>query len=398
MRTSYNRNTNMKDTARQECSIQDNCIEKQENNEDMIMHAKLIETYNDLDNELALIREEELMGYSDALKNNAEDYANIDGELENRKNEILDLGLQDSQNSNVVVKKKKISIGKKVGIGIGIFVLVIGTGVFVRYNKIVSERGTVDSLQTRIEKLYTSEDQVDIKSNVSQGDLNEFYMDLLKLQKKGNDVDKPIEELDTIGYYLNDKSILMEYLSDDYDLTTTGMIDSVNNIEDNTKKYTVSGLAVTINNMATKVLEEYDNFIALRQELNGISDVISFDEENYKLKIDSIKHTPNKIELQAICDKLVVDKQAAIAQKDVEEAADEQARADAEQALLEVQELQKKTQEELEETKKKLEEEAEKKLKESVKGNEVKEKTNENNEGENNSGVKIEPIVPMPVE
>lgn len=267
--------------------------------------------------------------------------------------------------------KKKSRKGLIIGCSVTIAVVALGVGGYTVYDRFFNTKKALEATEEDIDMLYTSIEKSDIKSGINQSDLNEYYMDLIGIQKKGANVDDAVEELDTIGYFLEDKHKLEIYNSEEFNLSTVGLSDSISSILDNTRKYTVSGLVVTINDMSKEVTEDYENFINLRQELNGISDVINFDAEWYKSKIESVDHIPNKTELNAIYEKLVVDRKAAIAQKKVQEAADDQARAEAEKNLQEAQALQKKTQEELEATKKKLEEEAKKASEELSSGSSV---------------------------
>lgn len=393
MRTSYNR-----DKVKPLEVQNDNS--PSESIQDSITRGKMMETYLAIEEELSYIREEELRGYSDAINKSAEDLTERELELQRRRdaraesdfNEEDEEDLEEESTDESDDFTKGTSTKKKVIVGVSVAasVVILGIGGVAGYNKFFGSAKKLEAVNTRISKMYTTPDKVDIKSSVSQNDLNAFYTELLELYEDGEDVNSSIEELDTIGYFLNDKNKLLDYNSENYDLTTTGLSDDISDIVDNTKFYSVSGLAVTINNLASQVIEDYDYFIELRQELNGISDVLNFDENTYQGKIDAVDHNPNKTELTAIMDKLLVDKQAEEAQKKVQEAADEQAKADAEKALQEAQELQKRTQEELESTKKKLEEEA-KKAAEAVKKQEEQEKENQalqqqNNQQQENKG------------
>ena len=348
MRTSYSRDhakvekeVKKKEVKKEEISQSDQTqIEDSNSNvENMLMDA-----YESIENELAYSRQNDL---------------NIGTSIPEEYSNDFDGNTVNTNNGNNK-KKKKSNKGLIIGCSVAISVIVLGIGGYAVYNRFFNTGKALLATEESISRLYTTPEKTDIKSGISQNDLNEYYMELIGIQKKGENVDNAVMELDTIGYFLNDKARLEEYNSDSYNLTTVGLTDSVAGILQNTREYSVSGLAVTISNMAKEVTSDYENFISLRQELNGISDVMNFDESAYKGRIDLVTHIPNKTELSAICEKLVVDKKAAIAQKKVQEAADDQARAEAEKALKEAQELQKKTQLELDATKKKLEEEAQK--------------------------------------
>lgn len=383
MRTSYDREKVEKPVEKEEVK---------DNSQDIVIKGKLVEAYKSIEEELSYRREEELRGYGDALSDSANEFESRERELRNRNSEDFIEEAESQEKNTSSGKKKKIIIACSV---IGA-VLVVGVGGFFAY-KNLSKGSRLESVETRVSKLYTSKDKNDIKSDVSQSDLNDYYLELIDLQKDGVNVDSIMSELDSIGYYLEDMGKLETFNSESYDLTTVGLSDELVSIVDNAETYSVSGLAVSVNNMASKVMEDYNSFIGLRQELNGISDVINFDEESYKSKIDMISHVPNRVELTAVYDKLVVDKQAAEAQKKLDEAADEQAKAEAEQALKDAQELQKKTQEELESTKKKLEEEA-KKAAEALKENEEIKKESEEKVEQENPVDGAETITPEPTE
>lgn len=246
-----------------------------------------------------------------------------------------------------------------IGIAAGV-VVVVGIGGFAVYKNMTKPVDTVEGVIKQVDRLYTSKDKTDLKDGLSQSDLNEYYLELNSAEKKGEDISSVSDELDTIGYYLNDRSVLDTYNDASYDLTTVGMQDSINEIKSHTSNYSVSGLAITVTDLANDIVKDYDDFIATRQKLNGVTDVLNFDEGSYKAEINEVRHVPNRTELLAIYDKIVVDKKAAEAQKELQEADDDAKKKEAEKALQDAQDLQKQTQQELDDTKKKLEEEAQK--------------------------------------
>ena len=257
---------------------------------------------------------------------------------------------------------KKKSNGSKIGIIVlSCIVVILVVVAVVMVLKIRSGSGIdsgINSVSERIDRLYTGDDKTDIKSDVTQGSLDSFYMELLELQNRGADVTALISELDTIGLYVSDKSRLDTFDSDTYNLTTTGMTDNVEEIVGHTASYSVPGLAVAITNKAQGIMDDYNEFISLRSELMGITDVMSFDVDTYTTRVEAIDHTPNRTELLAVIDTISADKEAAIAQENLRKAEDEEAKAKAESELAEIQELQKKTQEDLENTRQQLQEAA----------------------------------------
>lgn len=354
MRTSYQKSNSKEVVSATRGSVEDNIDLEKES-----LRASLRDAYVTISSAVIESRkQQELKDISEAI--DAQTQSSL------HQNSLKSEDFEGTDNEDVSEEEEKLLDKKKkrnrkiiVASSITGVILVAVTG-FVVYRLVFNSGGNVDAIQTQIDKLYTSEERTDIKEGVEQEDLNQFYMDLLKAQDKGADVDSTMEELDTIGYFLSDKSKLERFNGESYDLTTAGMMDSIEDIKENAQKYSVPGLALSINSLATDVEEDYDYFIDLRTELNGIIDVLSFDEDAYTTKISEVDHIPNRTELEATYDKIVVDKQAAQAQQELQDAQDEQAKQEAQKALEEVQELQRQTQQELEDTKKQLEEAAQK--------------------------------------
>ncbi len=379
MRTSYNRNNEERETVNKEVSSTQGVKE----NESTISTEKenLIKAYNEIAEEVSLRQEEQLRSYDSMLEREADSLEKREELLEARKiqkeidseNELeLESSMEEEDKKRKKKKKKKIVVGVFISLLllIGIFSVLFGRSG--SYNE--------EEISSSISKMYTSPDKVDIKENISQQDLSKYYSELVKAKKNGKDVDKYVEELDSIGYFLSDKSKLVEMNSSSYDLTSQGMLDEVNKIVENSKNYSVSGLAVTINDLASRLNSSYNEFVALRQELQSVSDVSTFDENLYKERIDKVSHEYNKNELLTIYDKIIADKQTVLKQKELNDAKSEEERKKAEDELKKSQELQKKTEEELNKIKDKLEEKSNE-LKDSlIKGNKDKEdKVEENN-------------------
>lgn len=230
---------------------------------------------------------------------------------------------------------------------------VIGTAsYFIFFNGGMSS----DSLEVEVSKLYTSSQRLDIKDSVTQETLTYYYNKALELKKKHVNVTKVENELDTIGYFLQDKGKLATYQDLSYDLSNPIMLEDITKIRENTKEYNVSGLAVSITEMTQDILNSYNSYIELKNSLESVSDVLNFNEEEYKKNLDGITHIPNKTELEGIYNKLVADKKEAKAKEEVKQAKNNKAKKKAEKALKEAQKLQKQTNKELESIKKKLNE------------------------------------------
>lgn len=228
-----------------------------------------------------------------------------------------------------------------------ILILIISLGVGF-YFLLFRDNVSTDDLEVKISKLYTSSQRLDIKNNVTQDSLKDYYTEALELKKKGLNVNKIEYELDTIGYFLQDKGKLLVYQDLSYDLSNPIMLEDITKIRENTKNYNVSGLAVTITEMSQDILNSYNNYIKLKSELESISDISKFDEDEYKRALDSITHSPNKTELEGTYNKLVADKNKADAEAKVKKAKNRKAKQEAKKALDDAKALQKKTQKELE--------------------------------------------------
>lgn len=385
-RTKPRREENTKAGKENIGSINDN-IDLQEES----LQASLRDAYVEISESVIESRkQQELKDYSKAL----EAQANASVRPGSDPRDVMPAGLEGtdsgeaSQEEQEILEKQRKKKKRRIIIVSSIIaVIIVAFAGFLVYRNFFAPDSSVGAIESRIHRLYTSEDMVDIKEGVTQQDLDNFYLELLNVQDKGDDVDSALEEIDTIGYFLSDKATLERYSKESYDLTTTGMMDSVEDIRENAQNYSVPGLALTINDMAVGIEDDYNSFIDLRSELNGVVDPLNFDEDGYQTRIEAISHVPNRTELEATYDKILVDKQAAIAQQELQDAQDEQARQEAQQALAEAQELQRQTQQELEETRRQLEEAAQKAAQEEL-------------ERERNSGTveSVEPTVDPTVE
>lgn len=330
----------------------DSVIQKELDNQDTTA-KRFMETYQEMEETVEKKRAEDMGGM------------NLDSVLEDELGSDQDSQQEDDPEDDYDEDEYEdeephhLSTKAVIGIAAGV-VVVVGIGGFAVYKHMTKPVDTVDGVIKQVDRLYTSKDKTDLKDGLSQSDLNEYYLELNSAEKKGEDISSVSDELDTIGYYLNDRSVLDTYNDASYDLTTVGMQDSINEIKSHTSNYSVSGLAITVTDLANDIVKDYDDFIATRQKLNGVTDVLNFDEGSYKAEINEVRHVPNRTELLAIYDKIVVDKKAAEAQKELQEADDDAKKKEAEKALQDAQELQKQTQQELDDTKKKLEEEAQK--------------------------------------
>lgn len=286
--------------------------------------------------------------------------AKYDNNDKDQANEAVNTVKEEAEEEAQEELQKKKKSRKKVWITILCIIgaLVIGLGGVAVYNNFFRHDNSIEAISDRVDNLYTSAKKEDIKNGITVSDLDQYYLDLNEASKNGEDVSSLTTELDTIGYFLSDKATLLEYDSEDYDLTTAGLQDSISGIKENTESYSVPGLAVTISDLCTKINGDYETFIALRSEMQGITDATKFDEEGYKSRIANIKHKPNQEELNAIYDNIVADKKAAEAEQALKDAATQEAQEQAQKALEEAQKLQQDTQQKLEKAEQELQDKA----------------------------------------
>ena len=343
MRTSYRMSHEDEQPKKVKPTIEEN-LEKQSH--------KLIEEGFKEDKK---VKEEELLHtYREIVS------AKYDNNDKDQANEAVNTVKEEAKEEAQEELQKKKKSRKKVWITILCIIgaLVIGLCGVAIYNNFFRHDNSIEAISDRVDNLYTSTKKEDIKNGITVSDLDQYYLDLNEASKNGEDVSSLTTELDTIGYFLSDKATLLEYDSEDYDLTTAGLQDSIPGIKENTESYSVPGLAVTISDLCTKINNDYETFIALRSEMQGITDATKFDEEGYKSRIANIKHKPNQEELNAIYDNIVADKKAAEAEQALKDAATQEAQEQAQKALEEAQKLQQDTQQKLEKAEQELQDKA----------------------------------------
>lgn len=305
----------------------------------------LVDTFKEVVSIKNIKEESELAKFQEAIQ-------------ENSREEVLrakyEQELASKKTASKPNKKKKKSKKKLVIILSILTVLTVGgcLGGFYLYS---SSKPTTEDISVRINSFYTSDSKVDVRDTTAQSDIDSVYIELQGVKKNANKVAELTKELDTIGNFITDKAVLDKYDSVDCSLTTTSLTTDVTSVKSNTQSYSVSGLAETNSNRATSILTAYDDFINLRLELQGITDVQSFDENLYTDKVNSVTHTLNKEELQGILETIKADKQVADAKANLAAVSTEDEKAVAQKALDDAHSLQTQTQQQLEEVQKKLE-------------------------------------------
>lgn len=264
-------------------------------------------------------------------------------------------------------KKKKMSKGAIIGIIIGsvalvgIIVTLVIMFVILPMSKgsdnsqeTTISAGVLDDLQSRINMLYTDNLKSDIKDGYAVSDLDAFRKEL-KTLSNSTDVSDVEKELNTIEAYMTDSKKIKTYANLSFNIEPSYVSEDCTSVIQGCETYTVAGLKATISNLAQGVLSDRNSYIDIKKSLSAVSDASTFNEGNYREKINSIKHEVNKKELQSMYDKLISDKNTALAKKKLKDAKDEAEKKLAQSALTEAQNKQKQAEEELSSVKKQLE-------------------------------------------
>lgn len=264
-------------------------------------------------------------------------------------------------------KKKKMSKGAIIGIIagsvalVGIIVTLVIMFVIIPMSKgngnsqeTTISAGVLDDLQSRINMLYTDNLKSDIKDGYAVSDLDAFRKEL-KTLSNSTDVSDVEKELNTIEAYMTDSKKIKTYANLSFNIEPSYVSEDCTSVIQGCETYTVAGLKATISNLAQGVLSDRNSYIDIKKSLSVVSDASTFNEGNYQEKINSIKHEVNKKELQSMYDKLISDKNTALAKKKLKDAKDEAEKKLAQSALTEAQNKQKQAEEELSSVKKQLE-------------------------------------------
>lgn len=264
-------------------------------------------------------------------------------------------------------KKKKMSKGAIIGIIVGsvalvgIIVTLVIMFVILPMSKgsgnsqeTTISAGVLDDLQSRINMLYTDNLKSDIKDGYAVSDLDAFRKEL-KTLSNSTDVSDVEKELNTIEAYMTDSKKIKTYANLSFNIEPSYVSEDCTSVIQGCETYTVAGLKATISNLAQGILSDRNSYIDIKKSLSAVSDASTFNEGNYQEKINSIKHEVNKKELQSMYDKLISDKNTALAKKKLKDAKDEAEKKLAQSALTEAQNKQKQAEEELSSVKKQLE-------------------------------------------
>lgn len=283
------------------------------------------------------------------LKEKQQYEEDFDGDDLYEEDEELDDFEEDEEDPKRL--KKRVLILGSVGTALLLALLI---GGFFLFNRTPT---TIAEIQTKVNRLYTSEAKIDIKNSVSLDTLETYYLalkDISKEEKNSNAGVSVEQELDTIGYFISDNAMVDDFLDTKYDLASASLRENIEKIKANLSKYTVSGLSLTVKDKCTKIETELNEYEALKAELSAITDINVFVPSNYEARVNAITHEGNKKEVKLIYDKLVKDKEEAEAAKKAEELAMQEAQQATEAAVKKAEEEKARLQKELDQTKQQL--------------------------------------------
>lgn len=331
------------------------------------------ETEDIVDVEKAFIHEGLVNAYvamDEAMLVKSAEEESLKEEIDSKSNYQEGSPFEGGKESNFQVegsKKKKMSKGAIIGIIagsvalVGIIVTLVIMFVIIPTNKgndnsqeTTISAGVLDDLQSRINMLYTDNLKSDIKDGYAVSDLDAFRKEL-KTLSNSTDVSDVEKELNTIEAYMTDSKKIKTYANLSFNIEPSYVSEDCTSVIQGCETYTVAGLKATISNLAQGVLSDRNSYIDIKKSLSAVSDASTFNEGNYQEKINSIKHEVNKKELQSMYDKLISDKNTALAKKKLKDAKDEAEKKLAQSALTEAQNKQKQAEEELSSVKKQLE-------------------------------------------
>lgn len=212
---------------------------------------------------------------------------------------------------------------------------------------------SIEDITKEIDNLYTSDQKVDIRSNVKDEELSRIQDSLSTVD--GNTAIL-LDELNTIRAFISDKSTVNTILNSNYDLEDDKMLSTLIDIKDSVKTYTIAGLSKTVNGLVSEAELEYDEYSQLKSELKGVIQYDSFDKEGYLSRINKVSHFVNKDELMGYYNDILskIEEEKLNKDKELKETKDaleesEKARQDAEKAKQDAEAEAEKAKKELEE-------------------------------------------------
>ena len=194
-----------------------------------------------------------------------------------------------------------------------------------------------------VNALYVDETKSSIALGYTVTDLEGLYSRLSDAALNGEDTSEVVEELNTINDYLTDIALLETYESQDYDLAPDDVLTNVLKVKISSDDYKVEGLKNAIYERADSLLAMRSEYLRIKSELLGVSDLSAFDNAPYAEAIKAITHSKNIEELTLLLAKVTADSSVAKAEVALSEARYWEAKVKAKEELEAAKVVQEKT-------------------------------------------------------
>ena len=294
---------------------------------------QLEQTYKDIYNEL----------YLQSL-NNYEDNFDVDVSKE-APNKVVENKPTKQEEKKEKKSKKGLIIGIISGsvalIGIILFI------VFFFFNPLNNGKLSKEDIQAQIDVMYTDNLKKDIREGYKVSDLEKIRDEIDVSPDKDNCLDV-LNELDNIELFLEDVEQLKIYQDENYNIEPEEVGNVYNEMVTGISNYTQTGLQSTIKDRVITLYNEREDYLKLKNELTNITDYMLFSDEVYQQRINRIKHTPNKEELQSLLDSAKSEKAVLQAEEKVKNSTDKKEKENAEKELKSAKKKQKESEEKLE--------------------------------------------------
>lgn len=173
--------------------------------------------------------------------------------------------------------------------------------------------------------LYTDESKSDVAEGVTSDSVSEFFSRLSQAASNGEETGEAVEELNTVLSYIDDSERLSMYEMPVWDVKADAFLSELQTVRASVEMYSVEGLSNSILARVDALATEREEFYRLKTMLLSITDLISFNREDYVDSITALSHTSTKEELIILLAKVTADSKVALAEAMLESAEDVEA-------------------------------------------------------------------------
>ena len=187
-----------------------------------------------------------------------------------------------------------------------VFFIVLIIVILVYRNIAISNSITsLEKLNSGVDKLYTSSSKSDIKESLSIGDLGVYFVKAEDFGSSNLQNKKSLlVELNTILQYVEDRDLLENVVSKDFDLKNEEYLNTLSLIESSLTSYSVQSLKLTMQGKIEEAKEEYNEFLNIENTIHSLTELNYFDVKSIQKRINSIHHYENRENLQESFDVL----------------------------------------------------------------------------------------------